>query len=146
MKLKRLQKRYFATPVCKNIVLKNVTRKWILRKKLNVDKLGLLKLLWDSFICRIVVVVVFCLIYLFIYLFILRRNNQCRCNCCMHTWQIDEPYISNRPFAGLDHVTILKQKIMAYYYSSKNASGGKSTRKLARRPILRRLTHKTKIL
>ena len=29
----------------------------------------------------------------------------------MHTWQIDEPYISNRPFAGLDHVTILKQKL-----------------------------------
>ena len=29
----------------------------------------------------------------------------------MHTWQIDEPYISNRPFAGLDQVTILKQKL-----------------------------------
>ena len=72
-----------------------------------MDKSGLLKPLWDSFICKIV----FFFSYLFINIFILRRTNQCRRNCCTHTWQIDEPYISNRPFAGLDHVTILKQKL-----------------------------------
>lgn len=50
----------------------------------------------------------------------------------------------NRPFARLGQVTILKQKSMGY--SSKNALHGKSARKSARRPILRRLTHKTKVL